>query len=303
MIEFQKLAPSQKALYEEYLFAEAPRGCEYTFANLYLWGRQCMTQIHGCIGFFSHFYGRSVYPFPIGPGDKEAVIRHYLEDAKKRGIPCRITGITESDKAQMEAWFPEQFRFRSVRDSFDYVYAIDDLADLRGRKYQKKRNHVNKFRAAHPDSQILPMTHALIPLVQAMVDAWYAHREESDPNGDYMLEKRAISRAFRHFEELSMEGLVLMEDGEILAMTMGSQLNPDTFDIHFEKAREDVDGAYAAINCEFARYLRLQHPQLRFLNREEDMGLEGLRKAKLSYLPHHMQEKYWAYSMEDLNED
>ena len=303
MIEFQKLKLSQKALYEEQLFAEAPRGCEYSFANLCLWGRQCIARIHGCIGFFSHFYGRSVYPFPIGAGDKEAVIRHYLEDAKKRGIPCRITGITEENKAQMERWFPEQFRFRSDRSSFDYVYAIDDLADLRGRKYQKKRNHVNKFHLNHPDCQILPLTRELIPQTQAMVESWYARREETDPTGDYMLEKRAICRAFRHFEELGLEGLVLMENGEVLAMTMGSRLSADTFDIHFEKAREDVDGAYAAINCEFARHLRLAHPELRFLDREEDMGLEGLRKAKLSYLPHHMTEKYWAYLTEDLNED
>ena len=303
MIDFQKLALSQKALYEQQLFAEAPRGCEYSFANLYLWGRQCTAQLHGCIGFFSHFYGRSVYPFPIGSGDKAAVIRCYIEDARKRGIPCRITGITNADKAQMELWFPERFRFRSVRDSFDYVYAIDDLADLRGRKYQKKRNHVNKFHASHPDCQILPLTRALIPQAQAMVEDWYAHREETDPTGDYMLEKRAICRAFRHFEELGMEGLVLLEENRVLAMTMGSRLSPDTFDIHFEKAREDVDGAYAAINCEFARHLRLAHPELRFLDREEDMGLEGLRKAKLSYLPHHMTEKYWAYLTEDLNED
>ena len=303
MIEFQKLALSQKALYEEQLFAEGPRGCEYAFANLYLWGRQSIAQIHGCTGFFSHFYGRSVYPFPIGPGDKEAVLRSYLQDARERGIPCRITAITEADKAHMEAWFPGVFRFRSVRDSFDYVYAIDDLADLRGRKYQKKRNHVNKFRTTHPNCRTLPLTRELIPQVQAMVDTWYARREETDPTGDYMLEKRALCRAFRHFEELSMEGLVLMEDGEILAMTMGSRLSPDTFDIHFEKAREDVDGAYATINCEFARHLRLAHPELQFLDREEDMGLEGLRKAKLSYLPHHMQEKYWAYLTEDLNED
>ncbi len=303
MIEFQKLSLSQKAVYEEQLFFEAPRGCEYSFANLYLWGRQCVAAVHGCFGFFSHFYGRSVYPFPIGSGDKKAVIVHYLEDAKKRGIPCRITGVTEADRLRMESWFPGQFRFRNDRNGADYVYAIDDLADLRGRKYQKKRNHVNKFHTTHPDCQALPLTPALIPQAQAMVEAWYARREETDPAGDYMLEKRAISRAFRHFEQLGMEGLVLMEQGEILAMTMGSRLSPDTFDIHFEKAREDVDGAYAAINCEFARYLRLRHPELKFLDREEDMGLEGLRKSKLSYLPHHMTEKYWAYLTEDLNED
>lgn len=303
MIEFQKLELSQKALYEEYLFSGTERGCEYSFANLFLWGRQCIALDHGCVGFFSHFYGRSVYPYPIGPGDKQAVIRDYIRDSRKRGLPCRITGITEADRAELEQWFPDRFRFRSVRDSFDYVYAIDDLADLRGRKYQKKRNHFNKFRSSHPDCQVLPLTAELVPQASRMVEDWYAQRAQTDPDGDYMLEKRAIHRAFRHLEALEMEGLVLMEDEKVLAVTMGSRLSPDTFDIHFEKAREDVDGAYAAINCEFARYLRLKYPEVRFLDREEDMGLEGLRKAKLSYLPHHMTEKYWAYLTEDLYED
>lgn len=84
---------------------------------------------------------------------------------------------------------------------------------------------------------------------------------------------------------------------------MGSRLSEDTFDIHFEKAREDVDGAYPAINCEFARHLRLKYPQVRFLDREDDMGLEGLRKAKLSYYPHHLTEKCWAYEKEDIYDD
>lgn len=107
------------------------------------------------------------------------------------------------------------------------------------------------------------------------------------------MESIAMSRAFRHYEGLQMEGAVLVENGEILAVTMGSRLWSDTFDIHFEKAREDVDGAYAAVNCEFARYLRLKYPNLRYLNREDDVGLAGLRKAKLSYNPHHMVEKSW----------
>ena len=95
---------------------------------------------------------------------------------------------------------------------------------------------------------------------------------------------------------------MIVDQGQVLAVTVGSRMTESTFDIHFEKAREDVDGAYAAINCEFARYLRLKYPEAQFLNREEDMGLEGLRKAKLSYLPHHMVDKHWAYLAEDIHE-
>ena len=98
-------------------------------------------------------------------------------------------------------------------------------------------------------------------------------------------------------------GYFLLVGGAILAMTMGSRLSEITFDIHFEKAREDVPGAYNAVNCHFARYLRLKYPEVKYLNREDDMGLEGLRTAKLSYRPHHMVEKYWAYVREDIHED
>ena len=96
-----------------------------------------------------------------------------------------------------------------------------------------------------------------------------------------------------------MEGLVLMDGDRILAMTLGSALSATTFDVHFEKALEEADGAYPAINWEFARYLREKYPQLRWLNREDDLGIEGLRKAKLSYCPDHFIEKSWACLLED----
>ena len=175
--------------------------------------------------------------------------------------------------------------------------------DLKGRKFQKKRNHVNRFRAEHPRFELQTLTHDNFSAAQHMVSDWYRARMQADPAGDYMLESIALSRAFRHYEGLKMESAVLLEDGEILALTMGSRLWSDTFDIHFEKAREDVEGAYAAINCEFARYLRLKYPELRYLNREDDVGLAGLRKAKLSYNPHHMVEKSWAYLAEDFHGD
>ncbi|MBD9222047.1 MAG: DUF2156 domain-containing protein [Clostridiales bacterium] len=303
MFDFQRPQLSQKDDYERILFACPPRGCEYSFANLYLWGRQQLVFTRGCVAFFSHFNGRSVYPYPIGDGDKRAVIEEILLDAKQRGIPCRIVSMTQADQAELQGWFPDRFLYRTDRDGFDYVYSVDDLADLKGRKFQKKRNHVNRFRAEHPRFELQTLTHDNFSAAQHMVSDWYRARMQADPAGDYMLESIALSRAFRHYEGLKMEGAVLLEDGEILALTMGSRLWSDTFDIHFEKAREDVEGAYAAINCEFARYLRLKYPELRYLNREDDVGLAGLRKAKLSYNPHHMTEKFWAYLAEDFHGD
>ena len=303
MIPFNRMTLAQKEQYNQVLLDLPTRGCEYSFANLYIWGRQQTALLHGCVAFFAHFYGRSVYPYPIGHGDRKAVIEDIIRDSRKRGIPCRLTGMTESDRQELEDWFPGLFHIRSVRDSFDYVYDINDLADLRGRKFQKKRNHVNRFRTEHPDCQVMELNPCNLGMVQVMVDDWYHQRMKSDPEGNYLLENIAMARTFQNYSGLSMDGIALVENGEVIAMTMGSRMSADTFDIHFEKARENVDGAYAAVNCEFARYLRMKYPDVQYLDREEDMGLEGLRKAKLSYNPHHMTEKYWAYLAEDLHDD
>ena len=159
MFDFQRPQLSQKDDYERILFACPPRGCEYSFANLYLWGRQQLVFTRGCVAFFSHFNGRSVYPYPIGDGDKRAVIEEILLDAKQRGIPCRIVSMTQADQAELQGWFPDRFLYRTDRDGFDYVYSVDDLADLKGRKFQKKRNHVNRFRAEHPRFELQTLTH------------------------------------------------------------------------------------------------------------------------------------------------
>lgn len=303
MIDFHRLKLSQKEEYEQILFSVPPRGCEYSFANLSFWGRQQAAFLHGCVAFFSHFYGRSIYPYPIGNGDRRAVVEEIIQDARARGIPCRFAGMTEADQAELESWFPGQFLIHSSRDNFDYVYAIDDLADLRGRKFQKKRNHANRFRTEHPEYQVVPLTVCNMALAQHMVNDWYLKRMREDPHGDYTLENLALARAFQNYTALGMEGILLMDQGKVLAVTLGSRMGVDTFDIHFEKAREDVDGAYTVVNQEFARYLRLKAPQTAFLNREDDLGLEGLRKAKLSYNPHHLVEKYHATLEEDLNGD
>jgi len=303
MIPFKRLNPSQRDEYEQYLMPLPTRGCEYSFINKYLWGKQQLAYLHGCVAFFSHFYGKSIYPYPIGPGDKKAVIEDILQDSRERGIPCRLFGLTDEDRVELETWFPGRFRLRTERDDFDYVYDINDLADLRGRKFQKKRNHVNRFHAEHPDFEVLTLGRDNLPAAREMVADWYAVRAISDPQGDYLLESIALGRAFDRYEELGMEGIALVDQGRVIAVTMGSRLSADTFDIHFEKAREEVEGAYAAVNCEFARYLRLKHPEIHFLNREDDLGLEGLRKAKLSYNPHHLVQKHRATLLEDFYED
>lgn len=299
MIEFKPIAVTDKALYESYLPDGCERGCEFSFANLYLWGRQRFAVAHDHIVLFSQFDRRSVYPYPIGRGDKKAVLDAIIADAEARGIPCRITGVCAEARQLLEALYPGRFRFHCDEGSFDYVYAIDDLAELKGKKYHGKRNHLHRFRDAFPDCTVEPIGEDNLPRVRAMVEQWYRDRLAEDPNGDYQMEQVALDKAIRSYRELEMEGLILCGGGEILAMTMGSRMSEDTVDVHFEKARADVNGAYTAVNFEFARYIRDKYPEVRYLDREEDMGLEGLRRAKKSYYPHHRVEKCWACLLED----
>jgi len=299
MIDFEPFDLARKAEYDAILLNAGERGCEYSFANLYLWGRQKAAFLHGNLAFFSQYNRRSIYPFPVGNGDLKATLDAIIHDAHARGIPCRLTGLTPTDCAKLEELYPGQFRIHPDRDFYDYVYDIDALADLKGKKLQRKRNHINKFLQLRPDFTVEPITDANTCQVQQLVDEWYRQRLEEQPHSDFKMEQVALTKALRNREVLGMEGLLLKDGDELLAMTMGSRLSETTFDIHFEKALDRADGAYPAINREFARYLREKYPDIRYLDREDDMGLEGLRKAKLSYYPDHMIEKSWACLLED----
>ena len=298
MLDFSPITPEQMALYNEFLMHCGERGCEYNFANLSLWGRQKATIHEGNLAFFCQFNRRSVYLFPLGENLKPT-LDAIISDSRKRGIPCRLTSLTRQDIEMVERWYPEQFYFQPDRDSYDYIYSIDALADLAGKKLQKKRNHCNRFQLLHPHCEVAPITDENTPQVLAMVEAWFAEKKAADPTAVYRLEEAAIAKALRCRRALGMEGIVLTHKGRIIAMTMGSFLSEDTFDVQFEKALEGYDGAYAFINREFARFLRQAYPKLQWLNREDDLGLEGLRKAKLSYCPDRLVEKSWACLKED----
>ena len=302
-IEFRPISRHDRALYEQYFPDGLPRGCEFSFANLYLWGRQNLAELHGHIVLFSHFDRRSVYPYPVGNGDKRAVLDAIIADSQARGISCRITGLCAEAKETVARLYPDRFTFYSDPGSFDYVYAIDDLADLPGKKYHAKRNHIARFREACPDAVAEPLTAANAEAAKNMISRWYEERIRENPKNDYHLEQEAIEKALRRFDEIGMLGLLLRRGEDILAVTMGSRFGEDTVDVNFEKARTDVPGAYTAINQAFAQYLREQYPSLRYLDREEDMGIEGLRRSKRSYYPHHQIEKYWACLKEDAYAD
>lgn len=299
MIDFLPFDLKKKTEYDAYLTACENRGCEYSFANLYLWGRQRGAFLADQLVFFSQFNRRTVYLFPVGPGDRKTALDAIIQDAAERGIPCRLTGLLKEDCETVEKLYPGRFRFHSDRDGYDYVYDINALAELKGKKYQKKRNHLNRFLSLYPDCHGESITDENADAVKEMIEKWYAFREQEDPTADYHMEKAAIHKAMENRRELQMEGYCLFVNGECVAMSLASALSETVFDVHFEKALEKTEGAYTAINYYFSRYLREKYGAVKYLNREDDMGIPGLRHAKLSYKPDQMVEKSWACLLEN----
>ena len=302
MIPYQRLEPTQRDQYYRLLNASGKQGCEYSFVNLYLWGQQNAAMVEGYLSIFSHFYGHSMYLYPVGDGPIQPVLEQLRLDAAERGIPFRITGMSRENCDTVETLYPGQYRFISERDNFDYLYRIENLAELKGRKYQQKRNHINRFLAACPNWRLEPVTPALLPACGDLAHRWYQQHAQENPHTNYQLEQRALRRALRHFEELGIEGLLLYHGQLPVAMAMGSSLNETVYDVHFEKAFGEIPGAYAMINRSFARYIRETHPSVVYLNREDDLGLPGLRKAKESYYPDILLEKYWCVLTEGLDD-
>lgn len=298
MIDFRPVKPNDKALYEGFREYTSRRGCEYTFANLLMWGEQSIAITDGVLVRLAYYDGYYSYAFPLGNGNRESAIKAIIADAKERGIPCTFMGVYEEDIAFLESTFKESFAFIKSRDSFDYVYDINKLADLKGRKYHSKRNHLHRFREAYPNCTSEPLTQDNLHLAKELAEKWYAEKLTEDPNSNFDMERTALSRAFDNFSALNMEGLLLRNGEDMLAFTMGSRMSEDTFDVHFEKALSDT-AAYVAINNEFAKYIRDKYPEVRYLDREEDMGLAGLRKAKESYRPAHLTEKHRAVLMDE----
>ena len=290
MLNFKRITLSDKALYEKYLKESAPRGCNFSFANVYLWGNQGIIELNGCLLTFSQFGKYYVYQYPLGSGDKKAAIEALILDANERGIPFRLSGLLDAECEELDSLFPDKFCFKPNRDASDYVYLAEDLAELKGKKYHGKRNHLNRFYAAHPDFTVEPLGDNNIEAVKQMTADWFNNREVPDGES-FDLEKQALSLAFRDYKPLKLESLVLKSGGQVIAYTMASQMSDEIFDVHFEKARMDIEGAYTAINCEFAKHIRQKHPEIQYLNREEDMGIMGLRKSKLSYQPAALLEK------------
>lgn len=300
MIDFQLPQLSDKPWVDELLRRSDYRGCEYNFTSIFAWGGAfdqhiarlgdfLVTQLCGSLG--------CSYMYPAGSGDIPAVIQMLEEDAAERGKPFRLVCLTPPQMEAMERFFPGEFQFTPDRNGFDYLYEIDRLVDLKGKKLHAKRNHVNRFMDNNPDWVYEDITPASLPECLQMDREWYRRsitREGAAEERDLGDEGRALRLAMDNYEALRLEGGLIRVGGKVVAFTMGDPLSSDTFDVHFEKAYSDLQGAYAMINREFARRIRERYPEVKYLNREDDMGVEGLRKAKQSYYPDLMVEKHYA---------
>ena len=273
MIPFKRLELARRQEVFDWFHQAGRLGCEYSFVNLYLWGRQHAAFVEGYLVVFSHFYGHSMYLFPSGHGPLKPVLEALREDAREREIPFRLTSMSVADCRAVEELYPGQFKFYPDRDGFDYLYEIDHLADLKGKKYQQKRNHINRFLESCPDWRAEPITPAWIPTCRDLLDRWYRIHLEADPHMQYHLEQLALDRAFQNYEALGLDGLLLLDGDKPIAM----------------------------INRTFARYIREKYSQVQYLDREDDLGLPGLRKAKESYHPDRMVEQYSCVLKEDID--
>ena len=268
------------------------RGCEHNFTNIFIWStvyNSCIAQRDGFLVVRSRCED-PVYLYPTGSGDLQAVVAAMRDDAHKNGKQLEIIGTTNENQQELDALFPGKFTYEPMRESFDYIYNIESLISLSGKKLHGKRNHINNFVAAYSDWTFEPITPDNLMECFDMNTEW-SRENHADSNGGLMQENTAIQKCFDHYAELELEGGLLRLDGKIIAYTIGEVLSSDTYNTHIEKAFSDIQGAYPLINREFAAYVKSIHPEMRYINREEDLGFEGLRHAKLSYQPAILLEK------------
>ena len=231
--------------------------------------------------------------WPAGSGDPVPAIEALARTAHEEGRPLCLTGLTHPLKTWLEERFPGRFAFREVREGFDYHYSVDRLAELPGKKLQAKRNHIHRLDDLCPGWTWTPVVSQQdAEDCLAMERAWQkdaAARQPPQEAASLQEERQALAFALRHREALGMEGILLRWQGELLGFSLGAPLTSAVFDVSFERARRDIQGTYPAVARSLARYVRETHPQIRYLDREEDMGLPGLRKAKESYGPDHLE--------------
>lgn len=219
---------------------------------------------------------------PIGKMPLTKAMELIIQDAHQNYIPFQMKGVSVVMWENIQREMPGMFHYIHDRNNDEYIYLSEKLIGLSGKKLQSKRNHINRFKADNPDWSFFPITEQKeIEECLAMLDQWEDLNLEK-ANKTLRYDYLATQTMLEHFSELQLSGGAIRTNGKIVAFTLGEPVNEDTFVVHVEKAYSDVNGAYTIINQQFIEHCASDY---KYINREEDMGLENLRKAKLSYYP------------------
>lgn len=245
--------------------------------------------MHECLCIKASHRGMTYMLAPFGnPQHYADALDEMMKYFQQQGLPFLLKAVPRWMKDILEQLKPGVFKFHEDRDNYDYVYNAVDLCELKGRKYHRKRNHIKSFKQNFPDFAYQPLTENL---VQACIDneLEWCKKRECDEDPSLRCEKFAVIEALTNFSALGFSGGVMFINRKMEAFTFGEVLNQDTAVIHVEKANPDIKGIYSVINQEYCQH---NWQSMTYINREEDMGIAGLRKAKESYYPTMLIEKF-----------
>lgn len=288
MLDFRKPVVDDKQWVDECLKYVNSFNCEYTFGNIFVWSTAYRTKICRYKDFLMCRWGKDsefMYSLPIGKGDFKDAVNQIILDAESNGVTPVIYGVTSNYKKLLDEHFDGKFNYKFDEGYNDYIYSTEKMANLSGKKYHSKRNHITNFKKNNPDWTFEILNENNIPECIDLHTKWINNHADDE---DYSFEFEAVLTAFEHYGKLGFTGGLIRVQGEVIAFTFGERHSDELFVTHFEKAPADVQGAYTIINQEFTKNCLMN---FEFVNREEDLGLEGLRKAKQSYNPEIFLEK------------
>jgi hypothetical protein len=289
--EFKPLGLEDKEIIRRILWDYQPETSELTVTNLLIWtdSYKFAWSLKGnwLLIISDSPEGRSWAFPPVGPASRAEICRELLEWLREiKGVI--VPSIVRADgRLVAELANSSKFLIEPLRDHFDYVYRSDDLIQLAGNKYQGQRNHINHVMRLYTFSYE-PLQEKHLSACLDLAKNWCALKrcaEDLSLQGEW----EAVKASLRNFHALNLQGGVILIDNQVEAFTLGELLNKETAVVHIEKANPMVSGLYAVINREFCRH---SWPEVPFINREQDLGVPGLRTAKMSYHPHHLVEKF-----------
>ena len=293
---FRDFDINDKKLIESYTKTWDLDCSDLSFANLFIWGADGKMQftisddvLYIKLNFksFPEFFWPPI-PKKGSSFDYRELICRAFDYMESKGNEAVIRNIWEPFKEMFEKACPS-LDIEPAEISWDYVYSREKLATLKGKKLHGKRNHINKFIQEHPDYEYMKLEPSMYDECIGVYDEWRADKGLSE--NEFSNERRSVVLAIRNMEALGLTGGVIKLDGKIKAFTIGERLRKDIQLIHIEKADADINGLFPMIN---QQYVLHECQDVEYINREEDMGVEGMRKAKRSYCPDYMVKKYFA---------